>query len=107
MALKPTGIIRQLGWRGFFQLLAHLPSFAKLFSRLIKDPRVSASPKLIVAGILAYVILPTDLLPDFLIGVGQLDDLAVILGGLKLFLRLCPPEVVQEHLKAISAGRER
>jgi len=105
MALKPTGIIRHLGWRGFFQLLTHLPSFVKLFSRLIKDPRVSASPKLIVAGILAYVILPTDLLPDFLIGVGQLDDLAVILGGLKLFLRLCPPEVVQEHLTAISAGR--
>ena len=107
MALKPTGIVRQFGWRGFFQLLTHLPSFAQLFSRLIKDPRVSASPKLIVAGILTYVILPTDLLPDFLIGVGQMDDLAVILGGLKLFLRLCPPEVVQEHLKAISAGRQR
>jgi len=105
MALKPTGIIRQLGWRAFFQLLTHLPSFAKLFSRLVKDPRVSASPKLVVAGILAYVILPTDLIPDFLVGVGQLDDLAVILGGLKLFLRLCPSEVVQEHLKAISAGR--
>jgi len=107
MALKPTGIVRQLGWRGFFRLLTHLPSFARLFSRLIQDPRVSASPKLIVAGILAYVILPTDLLPDFLIGVGQMDDLAVILGGLKLFLRLCPPEVVQEHLKAISGGRQR
>lgn len=105
MALKPTGIIRQLGWRGFFQLLTHLPSFAKLFSRLIKDPRVAASPKLVVAGILAYVILPMDLLPDFLIGVGQMDDLAVILGGLKLFLRLCPSVVVHEHLKAISAGR--
>jgi len=105
MALNPTGIVRQLGWRGFFQLLTHLPSFAKLFSRLIKDPRVSASPKLTVVGILAYVILPTDLIPDFLVGLGQMDDLAVILGGLKLFLRLCPSEVVQEHLKAISAGR--
>jgi len=105
MALKPTRIIRQLGWRGFFQLLTHLPSFAKLFSRLIKDPRVPVSPKLIVAAILAYVILPTDLFPDFLIGVGQLDDLAVILGGLKLFLRLCPSEVVQEHLKIIAARR--
>jgi uncharacterized membrane protein YkvA (DUF1232 family) len=104
MALKATGIIRQLGWRGFFQLLVHLPNFARLVSRLLKDPRVSASPKLLVAGILAYVILPTDLLPDFLIGVGQLDDLMVILVGLKLFLRLCPPEVVREHLKAISAG---
>ena len=105
MALNPTGIVRQLGWRGFFQLLTHLPSFVKLFSRLIKDPRVSASPKLIVVGILAYVILPTDLIPDFLVGLGQMDDLAVILCGLKLFLRLCPSEVVQEHLKAISAGR--
>jgi len=104
MAVKPTGIIRQLGWGKFFQLLTHLPSFVKLFSRLIKDPRVSTSPKLVVAGILAYVILPTDLLPDFLIGFGQMDDLAVILGGLKLFLRLCPSEVVQEHLKSITRG---
>lgn len=103
MALKPTGVIRQLGWRNFFQLLTHLPSFVKLFSRLIKDPRVSASPKLVMAGILAYVILPTDLLPDFLVGIGQLDDLVVIMGGLKLFLSLCPSEVVQEHLTAIAA----
>jgi uncharacterized membrane protein YkvA (DUF1232 family) len=50
------------------------------------------------------LILPTDILPDFLIGVGQLDDLAVILGGLRLFLRLCPRDVVQEHLQAISAA---
>ena len=104
MAVKPTGIIKQLGWRNFFQLLTHLPSFAKLFARLVKDPRVPASPKLVVAAILAYVILPTDLLPDFFIGVGQLDDLAVILVGLKVFLRLCPPDVVQEHLKRIAAG---
>src|SRR5688500_18149831 len=105
MALKPTGIIRQLGWRGFFQLLGHLPSFVKLFSRLIRDPRVSATPKLVVAGVLAYVILPTDFLLDFLVGVGQLDDFAVILGGLRVFLRLCPPDVVQEHLKMIAARR--
>jgi uncharacterized membrane protein YkvA (DUF1232 family) len=103
MAVKPSGIIRQLGWRKFFQLLVHLPSFVKLFLRLIKDRRVSSSSKLIVAGVLTYVILPTDLLPDFIVGIGQLDDVAVILGGLKLFLSLCPGEVVQEHLNAIAA----
>jgi uncharacterized membrane protein YkvA (DUF1232 family) len=105
MTVKAIGIVKQPGWRGFFQLLANLPSFLKLFSRLVKDPRVSLSPKLLLVGILTYLILPTDILPDFLIGVGQLDDLAVILGGLRLFLRLCPPQVVQEHLRAISAGR--
>lgn len=105
MALKSTGIIKLFGWRGFFRLLGHLPSFAKLFSRLLKDPRVPASPKLIFAAILAYLILPTDLVPDILVGVGQLDDLAVILGGLRLFLRLCPAEIIQEHLKKIASGR--
>ena len=56
-------------------------------------------------GILAYLILPTDFLPDVLPGFGQIDDFAVILLGLRLFIRLCPPEVVQEHVKAIAAGR--
>jgi uncharacterized membrane protein YkvA (DUF1232 family) len=42
-------------------------------------------------------------MPDFLPVMGQLDDLAVILGGLKLFLRLCPADVVQQHVKAIVA----
>ena len=105
MAVKAIGIIKQLGWRGFFQLVTHLPSFLKLFSRLIKDARVPLTSKLVLVGMLAYVVLPADLVPDFLIGVGQLDDLVIILGGLRLFLRLCPPQVVQEHLRAISAGR--
>jgi uncharacterized membrane protein YkvA (DUF1232 family) len=105
MSLSTTGIIKQFGWGVFFRLLFHLPKFFKLFARLIKDPRVSASSKLIVAAVLVYLVLPTDLLPDFIAGIGQLDDLVVILGGLKLFLRRCPPAVVQEHLEAISAGR--
>jgi uncharacterized membrane protein YkvA (DUF1232 family) len=105
MTRKTLDSIQRIGWRDFFQLLAHLPSFVKLFSRLLRDLRVSAGAKLVVAAILLYLILPTDLLPDFLIGVGQLDDVTVIIGGLKLFLKLCPPEVVQEHLRIISAGR--
>lgn len=105
MAINPGVVIKGLGWRGFFQLLTHLPSFVKLFARLVKDPRVSALPKIVVLGILAYVLLPTDLVPDFIPGLGQADDLAVIMAGLKLFLRLCPPEVVQEHLKTIGTGK--
>jgi uncharacterized membrane protein YkvA (DUF1232 family) len=104
MAINPTGAIKNLGWGRFFQLLAHLPSFLKLFSRLVKDPRVNLAPKLVLLGVLAYVALPIDLVPDFVPGLGQADDVVVLLGGLKLFLRLCPPEVVQEHVKSIAAG---
>jgi uncharacterized membrane protein YkvA (DUF1232 family) len=81
-----------------------LPNFLKLFSRLVSDPRVALGPKMVPLGVLAYLILPADLMPDVLPGFGQIDDLAVILLGLRLFLRLCPPEVVQQHVRAIAAG---
>jgi uncharacterized membrane protein YkvA (DUF1232 family) len=105
MAINPTTVIRNLGWRGFIQMLTHLPSFLKLFSRLVKDSRVNLVPKLVLLAILGYIVLPMDLVPDFIPGLGQVDDLVVALAGLKLFLRLCPPAVVQEHVKSIAAGR--
>jgi uncharacterized membrane protein YkvA (DUF1232 family) len=105
MAINPTATIKNFGWGRFFQLLVYLPSFLKLFLRLVKDPRVGLVPKLVVLGVLAYVVLPTDLVPDFVPGLGHVDDVAVLLGGLKLFLRLCPPAVVQEHVKSIAAGK--
>lgn len=105
VSLKATAIVNQLGWCGFIKLLAHLPGFVALFSRLVKDPRVSLRAKLFLAGVFAYIIIPTDLLPDLMIGLGQMDDLAVLLAGLKFFLKLCPSEVVEEHLRAVSAGQ--
>jgi uncharacterized membrane protein YkvA (DUF1232 family) len=99
--LSPIALLRRLGFRRFVTLIRHLPSFAKLFSRLVKDPRVGLTPKLVLVGSFLYLILPTDLVPDFLPGIGQIDDLAIIYLGAKLFLRLCPKEIVQEHVHAI------
>jgi len=105
MRLAPLGIVRQLGVRRLLQFLYHLPRFLRVFSRLVSDPRVSLRSKLVPLGVLGYLILPVDLLPDVFLVLGQIDDLVVILLGLKLFIRLCPPEVVQEHVKAVAAGR--
>jgi len=105
MKLSPIALLRRLELQRFIQFVAHLPSFVKLFSRLVRDPRVSLSPKLILLAVLAYVILPGDLVPDFLLGLGQVDDLLVIFLGLNLFLRLCPRAIVREHVQVIAAGR--
>ena len=105
MGLNTSRIVKQLGWRRFSQLVWNLPSFFQLFLRLIKDERVGFGAKLVIVGVIAYIALPTDFIPDFFLGLGQLDDLVVLFSGLKLFLRLCPLEVVQEHLRAISAGK--
>lgn len=69
--------------------------------RLLRDPRVGTGTKLIPLIVLAYLISPIDLIPDVIIGLGQVDDLAMILAGLKLFETLAPPHVLAEHRAAI------
>jgi len=84
--------------------LLHLPNFLRLFWRLLKDPRVGLVPKLILLAMVVYVVVPVDFLPDFLVPLGQLDDIFVIFLGLRSFVRLCPQEAVREHVRAIAAG---
>ncbi len=73
---------------------------------LLRDPRVPALPKwLIPAGALIYLVSPIDLIPDFILGLGQLDDLSVIavaVALITLLVRWSPREIVDEH--AVSLG---
>lgn len=73
---------------------------------LMLDPRVPFLPKLIVPAILLYVLSPLDLIPDVLLVVGQLDDLALIFFGTKWFIQLCPPDVVMEYRHRLGGGKE-
>ncbi len=71
--------------------------------RLFWDQRVPLWSKVIPPAALAYVLFPLDIIPDVMIGLGQLDDIAVVLLGLKLFIELAPSDVVREHLRALGA----
>ena len=47
---------------------------------LMRDPKIPFWAKAAIPAIAAaYVISPIDLSPDFLVGVGQIDDIGVIL----------------------------
>jgi uncharacterized membrane protein YkvA (DUF1232 family) len=81
--------------------LADLIRQARLAWRLFFDPRVALWLKIIVPVSLMYVISPVDFVPDVIPGLGQLDDLAVLVLGVKLFIELCPPEIVREHWQAL------
>jgi uncharacterized membrane protein YkvA (DUF1232 family) len=79
----------------------------KLFWRLLKDRRVPLWIKAVPFISLIYLAVPTDLLPDVLLGLGQLDDLAVLALGYRLFIGMAPPEVVREHLNDLIASAAR
>ena len=87
-------------------MLRHLPSFTRLYWRLFRDRRVSILPKALLVLTLVYVISPFDVIPDFLPVIGEMDDVAVVLSGLWLFIRLCPPEVVREMVHDIATRAE-
>ena len=48
------------------------------------DPQSPAKVKASILAALAYFVVPTDLVPDFIAGLGYSDDAAVLLGVLKL-----------------------
>jgi uncharacterized membrane protein YkvA (DUF1232 family) len=73
--------------------------------RLVREPAVPPYLKAVPFAALAYVLSPLDFLPDFLPIVGQLDDLGIVILGLKVFLRLCPADAVAFHREAIVARR--
>ena len=84
-------------------VLAEIIKNAKLAWRLMVDPRVSPWLKAIPPATLLYLLFPIDFLPDPVLGLGQLDDIAVILLGVKLFIELCPQEIVRQHLRQMSS----
>ncbi len=79
----------------------------RLAWRLFLDRRVPLWTKIVPPTALAYVLSPIDILSDFPpMGLNQLDDVAVFLLGIKLFIELAPPEVVREHLVDLGARIE-
>jgi uncharacterized membrane protein YkvA (DUF1232 family) len=77
-------------------LAGFIPDCMVLVSRLARDPRIPRARRAVLFGVLGYLALPIDLVPDFLPGIGQLDD-AVLLGlALRLVVRGGGIELVRE-----------
>lgn len=77
----------------------------RLVLRLFRDRRVPWWIKAIPFLALGYIIWPLDILPDALLGLGQMDDLGILLLGLEAFLGLVPQGLMREHQEIISRGR--
>jgi hypothetical protein len=71
----------------------------KLIVRLMGDRRVSPLVKLLPVGALAYWLIP-DIAP------GPIDDALLLWLGAYLFVELCPPAIVQEHMRELTGTIE-
>jgi uncharacterized membrane protein YkvA (DUF1232 family) len=78
-------------------LATFVPDCIVLLSRLLRDRRVPRRRKLLLAGLVGYLALPFDLVPDFIPVAGQLDDALVVAFVLRRFLRSGGEPLVREH----------
>ena len=77
-------------------LLRLLPDILRLVRRLLADPATPRSVRLALIGLGAWIISPIDLLPEFLPGIGPLDDIVVAV----LVLRWTARRIGRERLEA-------
>lgn len=63
---------------------------------MLKDPTVPMTDKLKMAGALAYVVLPVDLIPDVVIGMGFADDLYMVKVTIQNVAKSIRPEAMKD-----------
>ena len=84
------------------RFILHLPRFVRLFYALLTDARVPFLTKLVPLLGLLFLLSPPGLELDVIPIIGEVDALFVAYLTLKLFVWLCPPEVVREHVTRVA-----
>jgi len=74
-----------------------------VYRAVLKDPRTPLFGKVFLGAAIAYLVMPIDLIPDWIPILGQLDDLIIVPGLVLLALWLIPKDVVAEHRKRINS----
>ena len=92
------GALVALGRRTDARALAgFIPDCVVLVRRLLADPRVPRRHKLALALLTVYLVIPIDLVPDFIPVAGQLDDAILVALVLRGLLRGGGEALVREH----------
>jgi uncharacterized membrane protein YkvA (DUF1232 family) len=79
------------------ELMTLLPNLVRLFRGLLGDDRVPRSSKALLLLGAVWLASPIDLIPEFVPGVGPMDD-AVIAGlVLRHVVKRAGPDVVKDH----------
>jgi uncharacterized membrane protein YkvA (DUF1232 family) len=81
-----------------------VPNIVKLLTRLMRDRRVSMRRKAFIGAVLVYVISPVDLIPDFVLGIGRLDDLVLVSLAVDHLMSGTDEAVVREHWDGTEDG---
>jgi uncharacterized membrane protein YkvA (DUF1232 family) len=73
-----------------------LPDCVVLLKRLLRDDRVPRRAKVVLGVLVLYLVMPLDLIPDFIPVAGQLDDAVLVAVAIAYVARSAGRDVIQE-----------
>lgn len=88
-------------WRAVLRLA---PDVIRLVRRLAVDPAVPRATRWWLIGLLAYLLSPIDLVPDFLPVIGYADDAIVVAIALHFAIRHAGMPAIERHWPGTPEG---
>ena len=76
------------------QIATKLKAEFEFYRRLQQHPQTPKLAKALLWLAIGYVLMPFDLIPDFLSIIGQLDELVIIPLLLYFAIKLTPPDII-------------
>jgi uncharacterized membrane protein YkvA (DUF1232 family) len=77
--------------------IRQLPQYLRLLGGLVTDRRVSRVDKLLVIGAIGYIVMPIDLIPDFIPFFGEIDDVFLLVLALQRLVANAGRVVLLDH----------
>jgi uncharacterized membrane protein YkvA (DUF1232 family) len=81
-----------------------LPDLLRLLKRLAADPSLPRGVRIRLWILMAYLVMPIDLVPDFLPIIGYADDAIIVVVALRSVVRRSGPEAIRRHWPGTDDG---
>jgi len=89
-------------------MFTKLKSFAKIvkteikvYQLVLKDKRTPRLAKWLLRIAVGYLLMPFDIIPDFIPVLGQLDDIIIVGGLFTIAIKMIPKEVVADARNSV------
>jgi uncharacterized membrane protein YkvA (DUF1232 family) len=96
-ALRPKGVSTR-------ELLGVVPDVLRLIPALITDRNAPLDVRVVLVGLLAWIISPIDLIPEFIPVLGPLDDVVVAIVSMRYVRRRMGSEELQRRWVGTAEG---
>ena len=89
---------------GARELVRVIPDVVRLLRRLVADGETPFDVRLVLIGLVVWILSPIDLIPEFIPGLGPLDDVVVAIVAMRYVRRRIGIDGIRSHWSGSSDG---